>query len=85
MQQMKYKNSDEGKLDTYYKVKDCFRREKYLDLKHFNIRQSISKLRLSAHSLKIETGRFGQNRRKVEKTEYVIFVVKGILKMRCTF
>ena len=62
MQQMKYKNSDEGKLDTYYKVKDCFRREKYLDLKHFNIRQSISKLRLSAHSLKIETGRFGQNR-----------------------
>lgn len=57
--QMQYRNSTEGKLDTYFKLKDCFKREKYLDLKEFNDRQIISKIRLSAHSLKIETGRYG--------------------------
>ena len=43
--QTQYKVSEEGKLDTFFKLKDCLRREKYLDLKEFSDRQIISKIR----------------------------------------
>ena len=61
-EQMQYRNSEDGKLDTYFKLKDCFKREEYLVLKEFKLRQNISKIRISSHSLKIETGRYGINR-----------------------
>ena len=33
-------------------------KEKYLEINHFKIRQSICQIRVSAHSLNIETGRY---------------------------
>lgn len=50
--------SNKGKLDTYFSLKSCFGKEKYLFIKDFSIRQSICKLRISAHPLNIEAGRY---------------------------
>jgi hypothetical protein len=47
-----------GKLDTYFYKKTHFGKEKYLEINNFKIRQSICKIRVSAHSLNIETGRY---------------------------
>ena len=69
VQQQMYQNSESGKLDLYFKLKDCFNREKYLELPDFNCRQSIAKIRLSAHTLKIETGRYGIHR--LERTQRI--------------
>ena len=44
-------------------VKNEFGYEKYLDLsKYKSYRQHITKIRLSSHKLRIETGRYGRNR-----------------------
>jgi len=40
----RYKNYESGKLDTFFKLKDSFRKEKYLDISEFKIRQAISKI-----------------------------------------
>lgn len=57
-----YKNKDNfvgGKLSTFLKIKQNFGYENYLSLvKNFEIRRAICKLRISAHRLKIETGRY---------------------------
>jgi hypothetical protein len=45
---------------TYFYIKTHFGKEKYLEINNFKIRQSICKIhvRVSAHSLNIETGRY---------------------------
>ena len=46
------------KLELYNALKPSFGREKYLDLQDIKLRQILSKIRLSAHKLAIETGRY---------------------------
>ena len=44
---------------TYCKIKTSFRSEKYLhNINNFTLRGAITKLRISSHRLKIETGRY---------------------------
>ena len=48
-----------GKLDTYCKLKTHFGCEKYInEIRNFSYRRSITRFRISAHRLKIETGRY---------------------------
>ena len=47
-----------NKLRSYRPYKDVFRKEEYLQLNPVSIRGSFSRLRLSAHNLHIETGRY---------------------------
>lgn len=51
-----------GVLVLYNSCKLRFEYEPYLDIIPYNLRYLISKLRISAHSLRIHTGRYGQNR-----------------------
>ena len=46
------------KLEFYNTIKEQFQREKYLKIKVFNCRSALTKLRISAHNLEIETGRY---------------------------
>ena len=49
----------EGKLRTYLKIKTNFGYENYLSIiKNFEQRRKLSKLRISAHKLQIEIGRY---------------------------
>jgi len=48
---------DQPRLEFFKKIKNTFGYECYLDLKHFEIRKSITKLRSSSHPLEIEKGR----------------------------
>ena len=51
------------KLCTYAQIKSVFKFEAYLDvINDLKKRQCFSKLRMSAHNLEIEAGRFGKNR-----------------------
>ena len=55
--------SEDKKLKLYASFKSSFKFECYLDLiSDFNIRSALAKLRLSAHNLHIETGRFNKNK-----------------------
>ena len=48
-----------GKLETYCKLNTHFGCEKDInEIRNFNHRRSITRLRISAHILKIETGRY---------------------------
>ena len=47
-----------GKLDLYASIKVNFEQESYLKLTDFSSRNAISKMRISAHGLPIETGRY---------------------------
>ena len=47
-----------GKLTTYFYIKTNFEFEKYLSLKKFEHRKNICKFRISAHNLRIESGRY---------------------------
>ncbi|MEW8546081.1 MAG: hypothetical protein AB2693_21380, partial [Candidatus Thiodiazotropha sp.] len=58
--QEKDKKVNNGKLDTYFSFKTDFCKEPYLDLQDFHLRKAICKLRISAHSLLIETGRYAK-------------------------
>jgi hypothetical protein len=49
---------NEGKLTTFYKIKETFSRDFYLDSLCFKQRSILTKFRLSGHSLRIETGRY---------------------------
>lgn len=52
------KHSD-GKLRTYVTFKSVFGREKYLSIiGNFEQRRSLTKLRISSHHLRIESGRY---------------------------
>ena len=47
-----------GKLDTYFSLKQSFCMEPYLSLVNFHNRRAICKIRISAHNLMIESGRY---------------------------
>ena len=47
-----------GKLRTYFTFNEHFIREKYTFLNDFKVRQAICKIRISAHPLMIEIGRY---------------------------
>ena len=49
-------------LELYNNVKVSFGYEQYLDFVPFDLRTYITKIRLSAHSLHIQTGRYTRNR-----------------------
>ena len=51
-----------GSLTLYKDFKQSFGIENYLDVLPSKLRINISKLRLSAHQLRIETGRYARNR-----------------------
>jgi hypothetical protein len=55
-------NGNNSKLDIYFSLKNCFDREKYTQINDFKIRQSLCKLRISSHPLRIEEARHHQNR-----------------------
>jgi hypothetical protein len=57
--EMNFKTVMEGKLRTYCKIKTSFGSEKYLFIiNNFTLKRAITKLRISSHRLKIETGRY---------------------------
>jgi hypothetical protein len=45
-------------IQTYFTFKEHFIREKYTFLNDFKVRQAICKIRISAHPLMIEIGRY---------------------------
>jgi len=49
---------DTGKLRFYKTCKSVYAREKYLELVDFELRSAISKVRISAHPLEVERGRY---------------------------
>ena len=49
---------DSGKLSFYGKLKENFGKEMYLNINNFNNRKTLSELRMSAHKLEIEKGRY---------------------------
>ena len=55
-------NGNNSKLDIYFSLKNCFDREKYTQINDFKIHQSLCKLIISAHSLRIEKARYDQYR-----------------------
>ena len=57
MQQWKMDINNNGKLTLYKELKNSFCYEKYLDILSIKQRREITKIRISAHSLCIETGR----------------------------
>ena len=46
------------KLEFYKTLKSDFSREKYLNLKNYDYRRALSKIRFSAHNFEIERGRY---------------------------
>ena len=55
--------SENKKLNLYASFKTIYKFESYLDyIQDFTIRSTFAKLRVSAHNLQIETGRFSKNR-----------------------
>lgn len=64
------KNSENGnKMRTYRKFKTSFGKEEYLKCLPFNLVFSMSKLRLSAHKLHIETGRYVSKQDRLKPQE----------------
>lgn len=56
-------NATGGKLQLYGELKHGIRQEDYLnEVKNIYHRHALTKLRISAHSLAVETGRYGKNR-----------------------
>ena len=45
-----------GKLQSYKQIKDVFQKEMFLTLPHPYLRVPYTRLKISAHSLRIETG-----------------------------
>ena len=60
-QEWLHKISVRGSLTLYKYVKHSLEIEYYLDVLPGKQRYALSKLRLSAHQLKIETGRYTRN------------------------
>lgn len=67
-----------SKLSFYNKVKSNFNRESYLDdSNNFKARSSLTKLRISAHDLKIETGRYAQQPREARTCDWCYTVLQN--------
>jgi hypothetical protein len=61
-----------NKVETYSEFKNDFKYEKYLDFHtNFKERRLISKLRMSAHRLEVETGRYQSKPLKVKREDRV--------------
>lgn len=56
------KSVSSGKLTTYFNIKKKFNLERYLLLDNFNLRRAMCRLRISAHDLRIESGRYYKNK-----------------------
>ena len=64
---------DSHKLRTYCKFKDKFDIESYLrNNRPLKLRQNLSKLRISAHTLAIETGRYTNPKTPIEMRKCVL-------------
>jgi hypothetical protein len=63
-----------GKLTTFYKIKECLRREPYLSVLNSDQRSLITKIRISAHQLRIETGRYERKKNQAVK----ISILEGV-------
>ena len=59
-QQTMHKGEGLGKLDVYCKIKKNIAFESYLDLHNAKHRHAFTQLRISAHSLEVETGRYSR-------------------------
>ena len=60
-----YEKSNSSKLSFYNKIKNKFARESYIDaVKGFSRRYSTTQLRISAHDLEIERGRYTNSPRE---------------------
>lgn len=55
---IKQNQGESGKLSTYFQFKTRFTTEKYFELKNIVNRSIVTKFRISAHRLGIETGRY---------------------------
>ena len=55
---IKQNQGESGKLSTYFQFKTRFTTEKYFELKNIINRYIVTKFRISAHRLRIETGRY---------------------------
>jgi hypothetical protein len=55
---IKQNQGESGKFSTYFKFKTRFTTEKYFELKNIVNRSIVAKFRISAHRLRIETGRY---------------------------
>jgi len=53
---------DSGKLTAYFDIKDNFKMEEYFNIKKIQYKQIFCKFRISAHNLRIETGRYEKER-----------------------
>ena len=58
----KLDTSDPIQVDTYFSIKYEFCKEPYLNLEQFHLRKAVCKLRISAHNILIETGRYSKSR-----------------------
>ena len=69
MEHLRVQITEDKKLKTYALFKTTFKFETYLDvIPNFKVRSCFAKLRLSAHSLHIETGRYG-GKNKIPRAE----------------
>ena len=66
-------------LDEYQYFKKSFEYETYLDVLPFNLRFFVTRARISAHSLRIHTGRYGRN--AIPRNERLCLVVLVTLKI----
>ena len=65
-----------NKLRTFRQFRNAIKQEKYLShIPNINVRKNITKLRLSAHNLPIETGRY----KRPEKTPRIYDSVKTVI------
>ena len=53
-------NLSSGKLTTYFKIKKTFNMKTYLMLDEFKLRRALCRFRISAHDLRIESGRYSK-------------------------
>ena len=67
----KNKTNCGNKLRTFSSFKQTFSREKYLSLKDPVQRRALSRFRLSAHKLNVETGRYNSKNRYVKPEERI--------------
>ena len=66
------KSEHGNKLRNYRLYKNCFRKEEYLtSITYKPYRSSLAKLRLSAHKLRIETGRYTKKEEKLSPSERI--------------
>jgi len=66
-------------MRTYRMIKTVFGLEPYLQLREYNIRKALSKLRMSSHPLAIERGRYTRPKTPIEE-RLCVLCVKGAIE-----